>query len=101
MYKRKWGGEERKLMYTYDSNAKMLSLCTLILAYKSFDEKNTKMERLKEVKRTLLPMHEVLPGSSYPHTSASCCTNSKLFIKAGRIHCVSSYAEHLEEICEN
>lgn len=29
--------------------------------HKSFDE-NTKMERLKEVKRVLLPMHKVLPG---------------------------------------
>lgn len=59
------------------------------------------MERLQEVKRILLPMHEVVPGSSYPHTSASCCSNNKQFIKAGRIHCVSSYVEHLEEICEN
>lgn len=94
------GGEERKLMSTCDSNAKTVSSCTLISVYKSLDE-NSKMERLKEVKRVLLPRHEVLPGSSYPHTSASCCSNNKQFIKRCRRHWVSSYAEHLEEICEN
>lgn len=94
----KENGGERKLMYKYDSNAKTLSLCMMISAYKSFDERNTKFERMKEVKRVLLPMHELLPGCLHPHRSASCCSNNKQFVKAGKINCMSSYAEHLEEI---
>lgn len=92
------GGEERKLMYKYDSNAKTLSLCMMISAYKSFAEKKTNIGRMKEVKRELLPMQGVLPGRLHPHASDSCCSNNKRFVTAGRTKCVSSYAGHLEEI---
>lgn len=54
-------GEERKLMPTCDSNAEAVSLCALIPAHNSPDE-NTKMERLKEVKRVLLPCTRYCQG---------------------------------------
>jgi len=95
--KKENGGEERKLMYKHNSNAKMLGLCMMISASKSFDDKNTKIERMKEVRRVLLPMQEVLLGHSCPHTSAFCCSNNKQFVTAGRVNCVSCYAGHLEE----
>lgn len=50
-------------MHKYDSNAKTLSLCMMISAYKSFDERNTKIERMKEVKRVLLPIARVFASS--------------------------------------
>lgn len=77
------GGEERKLMYKYDSNAKTLSLYMMISAYKSFDEKKTKTERMKGVKR------EVLPCRGYCRVFASspsdsCCSNNQRFVTVGR-----------------
>lgn len=99
IHKRKWEGGKKADVYVW-FKCKSVEFVHVDSVLKSFDE-NTKMERLKKVKRVLLPMHEVLPGSSHPHTSASCCPNNKQSIKAGRIHRVSTFAEHLEEICEN
>lgn len=75
-------GEERKLRHTYDSNAKTLSFCMMISLCKSFDEKNTKIERIREQGKLLLPMHRVQLGCLRPHTRTSCCSNCKQFITA-------------------
>lgn len=81
-------GEERKLRHTYNSNAKMLSFCMMISVCKSFDEKNTKIERIREQGKLLLPMHGVQLRCPCPHTSTSCCSNCKQFITA------AEYAVH-------
>lgn len=87
------GGEERKLMYKYDSNAKMLSFCMMISACNILMRRIQKLRWWKRSKGYFF----LWTRCSHPHRSASCCSNNKQFVTPGRINCVSSYAGHLEK----
>lgn len=59
MYKRKWGEESGCPNMI---QIQTLSLCVVISVYKSVEEKNTKAERMKEVKRVFFPCMRYCQG---------------------------------------
>lgn len=98
-YKRKWQGGKKADDYVwFKCKSGEFVHVDFSVQISWWEYKNGEAERGQ---KSTDSMHQVFPGSSDPHASASCCSNNKQFIKARRIHSVSSYAEHLEEICEN